>query len=83
MSNPQDPRQAALQVLMQNGRGTPATTPAPVGNDGWEALVSHRPEPGAAVPMRKRLGPHTWVHATVWPGDSRYPWPNNFAPSQP
>lgn len=79
MSNPQDPRQAALQVLMQNGRGTPA----PVGSDGWEVLVSHRPEPGAAVPMRKRLGPHTWVHATVWPGDSRYPWPNNFAPSQP
>jgi hypothetical protein len=76
----QNPTAAAVKLLME--RAHSSSTPL-VGSDGWEALVSHRPEPGAAVPMRKRLGPHTWVHATVWPGDSRYPWPDNFAPSQP
>ena len=43
----------------------------------WEPTCSHRPPAGAPVGIRRQLGPHTWEHTVVLPGDSRYPWPDH------
>ena len=46
-------------------------------NDGWEPTCDYQPHPGAPVGIRRQLGPHTWEHTVVLPGDSRYPWPDH------